>query len=99
MFTELWARGVYVGSMERPLPCTPAVFERKVRWCLGDLDPLSQLERCASYTSTVKHGRQVRRQFQAEEERGSLVKMTSLEAMRRFGDFVLGFPRSHREKG
>ena len=34
-FTELWARGVYLGSKTRSLPRTPAVFERKIKWRLG----------------------------------------------------------------
>ena len=43
-FTELWPRGVYVGSKGRILPRTPATFERKLKWRLGDLDPLVQPE-------------------------------------------------------
>ena len=31
-YTEFWARGVWVGSKERPLPRTPAVFARKTKW-------------------------------------------------------------------
>ena len=34
-FPDFWARGVWVGSGDRPLPRTPAVFARKVKWRLG----------------------------------------------------------------
>ena len=37
--TELWARGVWVGSKDRPLPRTPSVFARKLKRKLGELDP------------------------------------------------------------
>ena len=31
-FCERWARGVWLGSMSRKLPRTPAVFDRKTKW-------------------------------------------------------------------
>ena len=36
----IWARGAWVGSKERPLFLTPAMFERKVKGRLGELRPL-----------------------------------------------------------
>jgi hypothetical protein len=43
-FTDFWARGVWVGSRDRRLPRTPAVFARKRKWRLGELDPVAQPE-------------------------------------------------------
>ena len=33
-FCRWWSRGVWLGSPWRPLPRTPAVFDRKVKWCV-----------------------------------------------------------------
>ena len=43
-FFSVWAKGVWVGSTDRPLPRSHAIFEKKAKWKLGDLDPLSQRE-------------------------------------------------------
>ena len=37
-FGEFWARGVWLGSRERKLPRTPAVFDRKVKWKYSEPD-------------------------------------------------------------
>ena len=31
-FAEWWARGVWLGSPDRPLPRAPALYERKTKW-------------------------------------------------------------------
>ena len=59
-FTEIWARGVWVGSKERPLPRTPSVFDRKTKWRLGELDPDAQPEWRTNYSSTAGNSRQAR---------------------------------------
>ena len=85
-FTDFWARGVWVGSEERPLPRTPAVFARKTKWRLGDLDPAAQPEWRSNYTSLSTHRTQVRKQFQEEAKRGFMAVTTLREALRVFGD-------------
>ena len=35
-FCEWWAKGVWLGSPERPLPRAPAIYNRKTRWALKD---------------------------------------------------------------
>ena len=31
-FCDWWAKRVWLGAPDRKLPCTPAVFDRKVKW-------------------------------------------------------------------
>ena len=33
-FGEWWAKGVWLGSAERPLPRTPALYDRKTKWSI-----------------------------------------------------------------
>jgi hypothetical protein len=85
-YTDFWARGVWVGSKDRPLPRTPAVFSRKVKWRLGELDPLAQPEWRPNYSSLDDHVPQVKKQFEQEEERGFMGRTSLRQALSRYGD-------------
>ena len=85
-FTDFWARGVWVGSRDRRLPRTPAVFARKRKWRLGELDPVAQPEWQANYSSITTHSDQVRKQFEEEESRGFMSRTTLREALTAYGD-------------
>ena len=88
MFSEFWARGVYIGSKGRRLPRTPAVFERKTKWKLADLDPLAQPEWRGNYGSTADHVGQVKKQFEAEAEMGFMTCTTLRQAIATYGDLL-----------
>ena len=86
MFSELLARGVCIGSKERRLPRTPAVFERKTKWRLADLDPLAQPEWRCKNGSTANHVGQVQKQFEAEAKMGFMTRTNLRQATGTYGD-------------
>ena len=85
-FADFWARGVWVGSRDRPLPRASAVLARKRKWRLGELDPLAQPEWRSNYSCTAAHTAQVLKQFGEEEARGFMSRTTLREALAAYSD-------------
>ena len=75
-----------MGSSHRKLPRAPAIFDRKVKWKLGELDPLAQPEWRANYTSADEHRKHVKLQFEEELGRGFMTTMSLRDALAKFGD-------------
>ena len=87
-YLDWWATGVWVGSSERCLPRTPALFDRKTRWKLDRPDSKEYGEWQVNYSSVGDHLTQVKKQFDEEVAEGLMEKTTLRDALRRFGDRV-----------
>ena len=88
-FCEWWASGVWLGSQKRPLPRTPALYDRKTRWAIKD--PLTNLsgEWATNYGSLREHEEQVIGQYK-EEIAEDLMEVISLgEAIDRYAENLL----------
>ena len=85
-FCAFWARGVWLGSPQRKLPRTPAVFDRKVKWRLAEATGDDHGEWQANYSSMEEHASMVESQFRKEEGLGMMTTMTLREAMKEYGD-------------
>lgn len=88
-FCEWWARGVWIGSPERRLPRTPAIFERKTKWPVHDASNSLHGQWKANYPSMTEHERQVLKQFKEEVDDGMMVIMTLEEALETYGESLL----------
>ena len=88
-FCEFWARGVWLGSQQRRLPRTPAVFDRKTKWKFAEPTELLHGEWQTNYSSLREHAATVNSQFEVEQSEGLMVRMTLDEAIARFGDALL----------
>ena len=85
-FCHWWAQGVWVGTPTRPLPRTPAIFDRKTRWKFGEEFEEQGGSWEPNYSSTAEHAEQVKLQF-AEEAAESLMRRSFLgEALAEYGD-------------
>ena len=99
-FGEFWARGVWLGSRERKLPRTPAVFDRKVKWKYSEPDSPSHGEWQTNYPSLREHAATVNEQFREEEREGLMIQMSLREAIRRFGkDLIITATGAIEKKG
>ena len=85
-FAEWWARGVWLGSPERPLPRTRALYDRKVKWAIKDEGHTLHGDWRTNYSTLRDHEAQVIKQYAAEIKEGFMVKMTLGEAIDKFGD-------------
>ena len=54
-FCEWWAKGVWLGSPERPLPRTPALYNRKTKWALKDDGSALHGDWRTNYASLSEH--------------------------------------------
>ena len=88
-FGHFWARGVWLGSVERKLPRTPALYERKTKWPRDDPELALHGEWQTNYSSLHEHERQVLKQVEEEEKAGMLVRMSLGEALDRYGNDLL----------
>ena len=86
VFLDVWAKGVWIGEEGRPLPRTPAVFERKTSWRLSPLEGHEHCQWQSNYKSTKELLEQVRSQFVAEEKLGFMESVTLAEAPKHFGE-------------
>ena len=84
-FCQFWARGVWLGSPDRKLPRTPAVFDRKVKWRFAEPGGDLHGEWRRNYPSLDQHAELVLKQFQAEAEEGLMVQTTVGEALKEYG--------------
>ena len=88
-FGEWWAKGVWLGSPERPLPRTPSLYDRKTKWSIKGEGEVLHGEWSANYSSLKEHEPQVLKQYKAEIE-DDLMEVLSLgEALERFGENLL----------
>ena len=80
-FCKIWARGVWLGSTERKLPRTPAVFDRKVKWRFPEPgpDPVGEWRR--NYPSLDQHLKLVQTQLEEEAKEGFMIETTVGEAL------------------
>ena len=85
-FAEWWARGVWLGSPERPLPRAPAIYDRKIKWGLKDEGEFLHGDWKANYSSLRDHESQVVKQYQAEIEDRMMCKISLGEAIDRYGE-------------
>ena len=81
-----WARGTWVGSPQRKLPWTPAVFDRKLKW--RTIEPVNELHMGwqSNYPSLEEHAELVQKQFEAEKVEGLMIDTTVRQAILEFGD-------------
>jgi hypothetical protein len=99
-FCEWWARGVWLGSPERPLPRTPALYNRKTKWTLKDDGQALHGDWRTNYSSLSEHESQVVKQYDAEIADGMMTKMSLGEALDRFGtDLILAATGAIAKKG
>ena len=82
------AKGVPTGGRCK-LPRTPAVFDRKVKYAVPEVQPGETSEWADNYTSVKERPQVIRDQFIEEEKLGFMIKMTEKEAKARWGDHVL----------
>ena len=85
MVCNWWATGTWVGEPGRKLPRTPAIFERKTSWALKPLSGEVASQWQGNYISAIDHYEQVRRQFEAEERRGFMGRLSLEDALARWG--------------
>ena len=85
-FCKLCARAVWLGSTDRKLPRTPAVFDRKVKWRFPEPGPDAVDGWCRNYPSFEQHSKIVQSQFEAEAEEGFMVETTVGKALDEYGD-------------
>mgnify|MGYP003333509867 CR=1 FL=1 len=85
-FCDWWAVGVWLGSMKRRLPRTPAVFDRKTKWRFQEPDPDDNGDWQRNYPSLREHAHLVEKQFREEEEEGLMMRMRLGDALKEFGD-------------
>ena len=88
-FGNWWARGVWLGSPDRPLPRTPALYERKTRWPLKDDGETLHGDWKANYSSLRDHEEQVFRQYESEIAEGLMGRMSLGEALDEYGESLL----------
>ena len=88
-FGEWWARGVWLGSPQGPLPRAPALYERKVKWPLKDEGETLHGDWKANYSSLKDHEEQVLSQYATEIEEGLMSKLSLGEALDRYGENLL----------
>ena len=74
-FCDWWARGVWIGSEEKKLPRTPALYERKTKWPLHDDSCALHGDWKANYSSLREHEAQVPKQFAEEIEERMMISM------------------------
>ena len=75
-----------MGSSRRPLPRTPALYERKTSWAVKD-DGLSlHGDWKANYSSLRDHEAQVLSQYDAEIKEGLMDRTTLGEALDKYGE-------------
>ena len=67
-FANWWAKGVWVGSPDRPLPRTPAIFDRKTKWAIKDDGSTLHGDWSTNYSSLREHEQKVLDQYAAEIE-------------------------------
>ena len=54
-FANFWAKGVWLGSVDRKLPRAPAIYERKTKWPRDDPELALQPEWQTNYSSLREH--------------------------------------------
>ena len=75
-FGEWWAKGTWLGSAQRKLPRTPAVFDRKIKWAkIEQVDELHSGWQ-TNYSSIAEHADLVDQQFAQEEREGLMTRTT-----------------------
>ena len=85
-FGEWWAKGTWLGSTERKLPRTPAVFDRKIKWAkIEQVDELHSGWQ-TNYSSIAEHADLVEKQFAQEEAEGLMTGTTVRKALEEYGD-------------
>ena len=74
------AKGAWLGSMNRKLPRTPAVFDHKFKW--RSMEPVDEMHQgCqTNHLSLDEHAYLVNKQFRQEAEEGRLIE-TTVEAV------------------
>ena len=77
--------GVLIGEEGRPLPRTPAMFDRKKSWSLSPPEKQEWCEWQSNYSSTAEHAQRVQTQFIEERKLGFMLSMSLREALARFG--------------
>ncbi len=88
------------GSPERPLPRTPALYNRKTKWTLKDDGQALHGDWRTNYSSLSEHESQVVKQYDAEIADGMMTKMSLGEALDRFGtDLILAATGAIAKKG
>ena len=80
---EVTAHGVKLG-VDVPLPRTPSVFEEKTKWNLQWIDSAPSSMQCTNYQSATENMQDIKRQVHEELQRGTVVKMSKEEALRKF---------------
>ena len=88
-FCDWWARGVWLGSPDKPLPRAPALYDRKVKWPKHDESTSLHGEWRANYSSIREHEVQVAKQFREEIEEDMMLSMPLEEAIDSFGEDLL----------
>ena len=83
---DWWSRGVWLGSEDRPLPRTPALYERKTKWGVGDGDPELHGEWRVNYSSIADHEKKVAAQYDEEIKEGLMAKVSLGQAVESYGD-------------
>ena len=85
-FGEWWAKGVWLGSPDRPLPRARHLYDRKLKWALKDEGEWLHGDWKANYSSLQEHEEQVLRQYDEEVRDGLMTKMALGEALELYGD-------------
>jgi len=85
-FCRWWSRGVWLGSTERPLPRAPALFDRKTRWTLPEIDKDVEGVWRSNYSSTVENLEKVEEQFREEVELDMMTTMSLDNAIELYED-------------
>lgn len=78
-------KGLPLGVLN-PLPRTPAVFERQVKWSLEEWTPGGWVLERKNYPSAEEHKDHLRKHLDAEVEEGLMVKMTEEEFTTTYGN-------------
>ena len=80
--------GVPVGA-SGPLPRTPAIFEKKVKWALPEAGKDWSGRWADNYSSVRERPDVLRKLFEEDEKEGMMVKITLGEATSRYGDHLV----------
>ena len=88
-FCDWWAVGVWLGSMSRKLPRTPAVFERKTKWKFQEPAEDDRGDWQRNYSSVAEHVHLVEKQFREEEAEKLMARMKLRDALAEFGEDLM----------
>ena len=88
-FCEWWSRGVWLGSPERKLPRTPAIYDRKTKWPVYDTSTCLHGQWKVNYGSLKEHEKQVIHQLREEVKENLMVEMSLKEALDLYGGDLL----------